>query len=145
MTHEDFITAFTSPSEADAADGHEKVFDNVREQLRRLGDKQQFEALFPVSVKKQWDAPAYDAAILLRELSPDCPITCEEAVRALLPSWDVSLEQVPFYLATRFGSEGVRETARKLEQGVATESEKSTLGTIIYWMNIYDEAYPKTR
>jgi hypothetical protein len=146
MTREDFIAAFMASSEGDAADAHEKVFRGVREQLRGLSDKQQFEILFQVAVKRQCgDAPVCDAAVLLRELSPECPISCEEAVRAMLPSWDVSIEEVPFYLVAHFGAGRVRDAVREVQHQVSSQPEKASLDTIVYWVGIYDEAYAQKR
>lgn len=143
MTQQEFISAFMNPSEEGLAGGHERIFGNARERLRRLKDKERFDILFPIAVKKQGKGfPVCDAAILLRELSPECPISCEDAVRTLLPNWDVSIEEVPFYLAARFGSGFVRDTARHLQEQVANDLEKRTLDTIIYWVGIYEGVYP---
>jgi hypothetical protein len=144
MTREKFIRLFMSarekpqPQDTAEQDRAEHFRDRVREELRRLSDAERFDILFPVAVKPQWDAPSYFAALLLRELSPACPLSCEDAVRALLPEWDVSIEEVPFYLASRFGSARVRQAITKLEPEVANESEKQQLKTIAYWLDAYE-------
>jgi hypothetical protein len=140
MTQEQFMAAVVSPP-GESWQEHDDVVAHVGEELRKLTDEQQFRILFPIAVKSQGhDFPVLDAAILLRRLSPECPISCDEAVRALLPEWDISIEQVPFYLAARFGSKRVREAVRNIEQEATGKPEKATLNTIIYWAGVYDES-----
>jgi hypothetical protein len=143
LTSDDFIDAFATPSDTREAeaDRHDPLFRGVREQLRGLGEEQRFEVLFRVAVMDQDDAPASAAAILLRELSPNCPISCEEAVRAMLESWDTSLEEIPFYLAARFGSALIRKTVRSIEQNKIIDARRQRLRTVDYWMDCYDAAY----
>ncbi|HLX70043.1 MAG TPA: hypothetical protein VKV04_10495 [Verrucomicrobiae bacterium] len=139
MTQQEFIAAFTKPPEDW---DHELIFCQARERLRRLKDEQQFHILFPIAVKAQdLRFPVCDSAILLRELSPDCPVSCEEAVRAMLPSWDISIEEVPFYLAARFGTDRVRRAVRAIESGTLSDVQKRMLDTVLYWLGKYDEAY----
>jgi len=77
----------------------------------------------------------------LRELSPCCQLSCEEAVRRLLPDWDVSLEDVPFYLAVRFGPARIREAIAAIEPKLAAQSTKKQLRTVLYWLETYERAY----
>jgi hypothetical protein len=142
MTQEEFIAALVCrPGESFRE--HDDVVAGVGEKLRQLLDEQQFQILFPIAVKSQshGDFPVLDAAILLHRLSPECPVSCENAMMALLPEWDVSIEQVVFYLAARFGSERVREAICNVERQVTSERDKTTLRTIVYWVGIYDEAF----
>jgi hypothetical protein len=69
---------------------------------------------------------------------------CEDAVRALLPDWDISIEEVPFYLAARFGSPRVRQAVQFVGQDATSPSEKQMLSTILYWLGCYDDAYRQT-
>jgi hypothetical protein len=148
MNSEQFTSIFMAASEEPTPKTEEKKFEaerffaKVREELRRLDDAQQFDILFPVAVKQQWNAPSYTAALLLRELSPACPFSCEDAVRALLPEWDVSIEEVPFYLAARFGPTRIRQAIANLEPGVTDKSEKVNLETVAYWLDAYEATYP---
>ncbi len=141
MTPEDFIAAFRPGADPDSTADYEWNFRGVRERLRGLDDSQRFAVLFPIAIRRQGDALALDAACLLRELSPHCPLACEEAIRAMLLTWDVSLEEVPFYLAARFEPGHVRDIARKLMQEFPSEPEKGSLRSIAYWMDMYEAAY----
>jgi len=123
---------------------HDDVLARVGEQLRALPDEQQFRILFPLAVKSQYhgDFPVLDAAILLEKLSPECPISCEDAVSALLPEWDVSIEQVAFYLAARFGPARVYQAIASLEREVTDESRGGNLEAISYWVHVYEGTWP---
>jgi hypothetical protein len=123
------------------SDEHERVFRLVRERLRGIEDAQQFDILFPLAVKGQLQAPSLPAAELLRELSPACPLSCEDAIRALLSEWNVSIEQVPFYIVARFGVSRVRQAIERLAAETVADSEKRCLQTVAYWVDRYQEAY----
>jgi len=140
MTRDEFHTKLMAARDLSATE-HEQVFHSVRERLRGLDDTQRFEVLFPLAVKAQHHAPSSPAAELLRELSPVCSLSCEDAVRALLPEWDVSIREVPFYLAARFGLERVRQAVNHLGPRIASDSEKRSLQTVAYWLDRYEEAY----
>ena len=67
-------------------------------QLESVAHDIVFDALFPLAVRSQSEAPAWPAAVLLWRRKPKCRKPCVKAVRELLDSWDVSIEEVPFYL-----------------------------------------------
>ena len=140
MTRDEFHTRLMGARDL-ASEEHERVFRQVREQLRGLDDARQFEILFPVAVKAQHHAPSWPAAKLLRELSPACPLSCEDAVRALFAEWNVSIEEVPFYIASRFGVARVRQAIEQLASERVTDSEKQQLQTVAYWTDCYERAY----
>ena len=142
MTREEFQSRLMDVRGPDSA-AYDRVFDAVRERLRGLNDAQKFAILFPVAVKSQTDAPSWPAAQLLREFSPECPLKCEDALRALLPDWDVSIEEVPFYLAARFGSDRVRQAIVQAELAITSNTDKQRLKTVAYWLDRYDGAYAK--
>lgn len=148
MNRDQFASAFMTARVKPAPETPEEKFEaenffkRVREEIRRLDDAQQFDILFPLAVRRQWEAPSYTAALLLRELSPACHLSCEDAIKALLPEWDVSIEEVPFNLAARFGPERLRHAIADLKPQIADKSEMASLETVLYWVNIYDESYP---
>jgi hypothetical protein len=108
-------------------------------QLKQSGDEAAFNALFPLAVAKQdWAYPAVAAPLLLR-VNPKCPLSCQDALRALLPEWDISIEETVFYLAKQFGSPALRQAATEIQPSLMTKSERVTLDTVIYWLGIWDE------
>src|SRR4051794_39619373 len=68
-----------------------------------------FDALFPMAVREQGAAngPVAMSAYVLHAMNPTCPLPVDDAVAALLSSWDVSIEEVPWYLVKQFGVRGV--------------------------------------
>ena len=95
-----------------------------------------FEALFPVAVRAQGEGngPVAMSAYVLYALNPVCPLPVDEAVASLLPSWDVSIEEVPWYLAKQFGVESVRTSVMRLRHQRTDELSLTRLRTIEYWI-----------
>ena len=117
----------------------EKELAGLADRLRRAGGDEAFHALFPIASRGQSLGPAAGAAWLLLRVNPRCPISCLEATRELLTDWDVSIEEVPFYLAEQFGSALVREAVVVLRRTISAEKQLQTLSTIEYWLGCSDE------
>jgi hypothetical protein len=115
---------------------------HLAKRLRELDCREVFEALFPIAADAQWHGPAYRAAALLFVLKPACPIPCKDAIRAMLPNWDVSIEEVPWYLAGQFGQEAIRQALEQLRQEPLDHEQKVRLGTVQYWTDIYFRLTP---
>jgi hypothetical protein len=95
-----------------------------------------FDALFPIAVREQGpgSGPVAMSAYALHALNPSCPLPVDDAVSSLLPSWDISIEEMPWYLAKQFGRDAVLASVERLR---ARESEKTALtrlSTIEYWV-----------
>jgi len=96
-----------------------------------------FRGLFPLAAASQERGPACSAAWLLYKLRPQCLISCREAITALLPEWDVSIEEVVFYIAEQFGVATVLSTIEELRpQGI---DPTNRLDTVRYWVNCFQE------
>jgi hypothetical protein len=107
------------------------------DRLRKMDGGEVFHALFPIAADAQGHGPAYDAACLLFAVEPACPIPCKEAIRALLSHWDISIEEVPWYLAGRFGEEAIRRAITELRAESLGRTERIALDTVWYWAEIY--------
>jgi hypothetical protein len=83
--------------------------------------------------------PAAPAALLLRRVNPKCPISCRDAIQEMLTDWDVSIEEVPFYLAEQFGVPKVLATLDEIGSTVSDETQTTLLGTVRYWLRGYQE------
>lgn len=108
----------------------------LAERLRQTESATAFRALFPFAAHSQELGPAAPAAWLLLEVNPKCPITLREAVGELLSDWDISIEEVPFYLAEQFGAEAVSQVVTELRSG-AGKTQRTILDTIEYWLGCY--------
>jgi hypothetical protein len=95
-----------------------------------------FDALFPVAVREQGQAsgPVAMSAYVLHALNPPCPFSVDDAVAALLPSWDISIEEVPWYLVKQFGREPVIESVERLRARETDQTALTRLKTIKYWV-----------
>jgi hypothetical protein len=107
------------------------------ERLRRLDAEELFRLLFPLATSAQRVCPlAYSAALLLYQIKPISPLPCREAVRGLLGGWDISIEEVPWYLDEVYGRNRVLKAIAELMEESLTESEKVNLRTIAYWLDV---------
>ena len=98
-----------------------------------------FDTLFPISIKNQRaeNGPVAFSAYALHGLNPPCPLTCVEAVDALIDNqWEISIEEVPWYLVNQFGSQEVLETIERRLEGVTDKSVSARLNFLRYWVNL---------
>jgi len=111
--------------------------------LRSFEPTALFDTLFAVSVLAQGGAyPVAFAACALGALNPPCSLTVNEAVGRLMPEWDISLEEVVFYLARQFGAAAVIEAAEDLQSSALAHEEAVRLKTVKYWAGIYQSKSP---
>ena len=73
----------------------------------------------------------------LEALNPPCSLTVNEAVRCLVPEWDISLEEVVFYLAKQFGAAAVIAATDELQSSSLVHEATVSLGTVRYWAGVY--------
>jgi hypothetical protein len=107
------------------------------ERMRQVDEDDLFRLLFPLATSGQWECPmAFSAALLLHEIKPACPISCKEALRGLFGNWDVSIEEVPWYLRDVFGRQRVLEVVQEMLHEPLTDQQKSRLRTIGYWLGV---------
>lgn len=81
--------------------------------------------------------PVAFAGCALEALSPPCSLTVDEAVGRLMPEWDISLEEVVFYLAKQFGAAAVVDAAERRQSSSLANEEAVPLKTVRYWAGIY--------
>lgn len=97
-----------------------------------------FDTLFEVSVRAQEDGrPVAFAGCALEALNPPCSLTVNEAVGRLLPEWDISLEEVVFYLAKQFGAAAVTVATDELQSSSLGHEAAVRLRTVRYWAGVY--------
>lgn len=95
-----------------------------------------FDALFPIAVRDQGEAsgPVAMSAYALHALNPPCRLSIDDAVSSLLPSWDISIEEVPWYLAKQFGRDAVLASVARLRARQTDQTALTRLRTIEYWV-----------
>ncbi|WP_075795140.1 hypothetical protein [Massilia putida] len=107
--------------------------------LRRFDESELFDTLFCLGTRPQGNGlPVAYAAFALQALNPKCTITPIQALKAMLPGWDVSIEEIVFYLMQQFGIEAMRSAKHEIERtSQLAEIEKKRLETIRYWGSIW--------
>jgi hypothetical protein len=100
----------------------QEVFDHACEklckQICQADENNIFAVLFSLSCSRFESAPDTSslAGHMLFYLKPICPISCKDALRIVSKSdWDISLEEVPWYLADFFGNDTMRQSLSELE------------------------------
>lgn len=76
------------------------------------------------------------SACALNALNPECPLEVGVAVEALLPNWDISIEEVVFYLVKQFGTQAVVRTADELSEKYTAGTSATLLRGVSYWAGI---------
>lgn len=109
----------------------------LRERLRRMDGGEIFHELFSIAAEAQRHGPACDAACLLFEVKPACPIPCKDAVRAMLSHWEISIAELPWYLAGSFGEEAIHRAIEELQEEPLGQRERTGLDTVRYWADIF--------
>jgi len=111
----------------------------IRNKFSQIEEAELFLGLYPIAVSSQRHGPAFNAARLLYELNPACQIICKEAIAAMLPEWDISIEEVPFYLCKQFGVRQVSDEVERLRSASLSGEEVARLNTIQYWSRIAEQ------
>ena len=75
------------------------------------------------------------AGRMLLKITPKVMERCEEAVFRLLANWDVSAEEVIFYLQSQFGSEKLLKVIIDMESSTRDENDAARLKAMKYWMS----------
>jgi hypothetical protein len=95
-----------------------------------------FKALFPIATKRQGveNGPVAFSAYALYNLDPLCDIAAEDAIQMLIRNeWDISIEEVPWYLTNQFGYECVKQCVQDLQRTMTDDEACVRLRTILYW------------
>ena len=86
---------------------------------------------FGALANRWWDPQGPQKA--LHALNPPCRLPIDDAVASLLPSWDISIEEVPWYLAKQFGRDEVLASVERLRSRQSDQTALTRLRTIEYW------------
>jgi hypothetical protein len=111
-----------------------QMLQHLLAKLRKVDEKTITDALIPVFLTAE---SSYQAAAggLLWKLKPAYQRNLYDDIKASLTSWDVSVEELPWYLAESVGIEMVKETIELLKLEPLSEEKKTRLETYEYWLN----------
>ncbi len=102
--------------------------------IRQAEDRDLFGVLFPLACGRfnPFEGPTVLSAHLLLQLKPLCPVSCTAAIRRISRSeWDLSLEEVPWYVADQFGTEEVYQGLDALEADTEIRALRKALAVRI--------------
>lgn len=74
------------------------------------------------------------AGRMLLKITPKVMEKCEEAVFRLLGNWDVSAEEVIYYLREQFGAENLLATIALMKNTSLQKNDMIRLETMEYWV-----------
>ena len=119
--------------DANTNDGWAELVASVRSE----NSPDHFHAIFAHAVERQAIGSAvFDAAKLLYEANISCRLPCHSAIEALIPSWDISIEEVPWYLTNQFGKDEMFNCLDIILAESPAERASVTLRTIRYWVDL---------
>lgn len=96
-------------------------------------------SIFADSKNPDADEHAKDLAGFLLWHGPhSCPLPPREVILMLLDGWDLSIEEVPWYLTREFGRDAVLGCIAELSQQVSSPWHHRVLDTLAFWVRNYE-------
>ena len=103
--------------------------------FKREDPAEVFEGLFSVLTSDRRFVTQEFAGRLLLEVSPKCPRTdLDNMLIALLPVWELSVEQVPWYFQREFGTPDLGDALRRVADRKLPPEERKALQTFAWWI-----------
>jgi hypothetical protein len=137
---EETVDMSVTPAEfVDCLNSRKHTFHQLRMKLQQLPKLQRADTLlgiFADSSNPEWAFTNQEiAGRLLRDICPPCVRPLNDVLQSIASTWNVSVEQLPFYLRDVFGSEAVVEAADKLAGEYPKNSRESrALETVKWWL-----------
>lgn len=112
--------------------------DLIRE-LENVEPELLFDTLFPIAVRSQGgnNGPVAFSAYVLHAINPPCPLAPGDALSEMVKQeWDISIEEVPWYLANQFGADELLTSIAAALSNEANEAARTRLETARYWVGL---------
>jgi hypothetical protein len=111
------------------------TFRQKRMKFTTLPTSQRFGALVTVFADSNVYGDQQNCGLLLAEFKPECELSLDEFLSLIASTWNLSVEEVPFYLAHVFGAQNVADAANEMSERFAEGTyERRSLGTIAWWL-----------
>jgi hypothetical protein len=126
----------TPESFRDALYSHKHTLPQLRRKLESLRAVERAPVLFSVFADECRSFRDQETAgRLLVSLNPKPTLPLEEILRSVAATWNVSVEQLPFYLRDMFGRDEVAEVADRLSGEYPQDSrEARAMSTVCWWI-----------
>ena len=78
------------------------------------------------------------AGLLLWYCECKCLIDPVDVIRCLLPNWNLSVKEIPWFLCRQFGTEMVKSAIDKVRTEQVGKSNDRVLDTLAFWVRNYE-------
>ena len=132
------VTSLVVESAARFGDRNPQQFKHLTSRLQKVPQSELAHGLLQVFM--QGSAPPKGSAAqelagrLLVELRPKAELDLKAVLSAALPRYELSVEQFPQYLGSRFGLDQVLTELEALAGGQLSEQERRSLQTMQFWL-----------
>jgi hypothetical protein len=79
------------------------------------------------------------AGYLLWHCAYSCPTPPQNVILAVLDGWNLSVEELPWYLCREFGSDVVMNCSSSLLADSQVDRHRRALETLAYWSRVYKD------
>ena len=119
----------------DSLRSHKRTLHQLRMQAQDLPRSKRVGALLHIFIESNNYGDQQTAGRLLLDLKPTCPHSLAEILDAIAPNWNVSVEELAYYLSDMFGPALVVDTALELASKYDDDDRRSrALGTVAWWL-----------
>lgn len=108
-------------------------FRRLHDMVSRAAPQQVFFGLMNVFLEKEFEAQQLSGRLLMG-LQPKLQQPLDQIIRPVLESWNVSVEELPFYLARKAGMTQLLATLSSLESEPLSDSGTQAVKTFRYWL-----------
>ena len=75
------------------------------------------------------------AGRILLAVKPPCSQDIQSVIKRTLATWDISIEQLPFYFSDVFGTEAVLQALDALDRIDNSQQEQKAIRTFRFWLH----------
>jgi len=108
---------------------------------KKASDRELFFGLFSFFYDPALQENAYQrqqlAGTILFNAAPECPLELDGVIYAAPKYWDLSIEELPWYICRVFGKSKVQEFLEELMPNVEEGGVKKSFETMLFWANGY--------
>ena len=123
-----FIEAIRKPNHH-----HREI--QLRKRFMEIPKAERFDALLYFFTHSNNYGDQQDCSRFLSEPDVDCDRSLEELLESIAPTWNLSVEELPHFLAETFGFERVVDACKLLAEKHHQDSyERRSLCTIAWWL-----------
>jgi hypothetical protein len=109
--------------------------------LKNASERELFFGLFSFFYDPELQDNQYErqqlAGTFLFSIKPDCPLNLDGAIYAIPAYWDLSVEELPWYLCEKFGQTEVQAFIEDLLPDVEEGDIKNSFKTMLFWTKGY--------